>query len=189
MKQMNIRLIILSLLAMLATTLPVHAADKDDIDFFARCESARTSITAGDSILVNVVLYSNHPFQQAECTTKNVKIKGGNVRSVPRRGDRQQQKVRLERGIYYAIVWQQYVVGSDKVEEIRFPEIHFDGTFVVYDSEEMYSPFDPFGFFSTPKRKSHNVSSRCKTEPFSIQIEARPKRSTQEVISSGARVI
>lgn len=189
MKQMNIRIILLSILATIAAILPLQAADKDDIDFFARCESAKTSITVSDSILVNVVLYCNHPFQQAECTTKNVKIKGGNARLLPRRGERQQQKVRLERGIYYAIVWQQYVVGSEKVEDIRFPEIHFDGTFVIYDSEEMYSPFDPFGFFSTPKRKSHTMSSRCKSEPYTISVEPRPKRSTQEIISSGGRVI
>lgn len=186
---MNIRVFIFTLFTCLISFLPLNAADKDNIDFFVRCESAKTSITAGDSILVNVVLYSSHPFQKADCTTKNIKIKGGHSRLVPRRGDRQQQKVRLEGGIYYAIVWQQYMVGSDKVEEIRIPEMHFDATFVVYDSEEMYSPFDPFGFFSAPRRKSHTATSRCKSDPYTISVEARPKRSTQEVISSGARVI
>lgn len=160
---------------------------KDEIDFFARYECQKENIIKGDSTIVNVVLYCNQAFEQAQCTTKHPKAKGGSFKLLPQRG-LQQQRVRLEKGVYYAIVVQRYMVASDEIGSIRLPELDFEGTFVIYDSEERYDPFDPFGFFGRPQRKSHTAKGRCKTESFSLPVIAKPKRSTQEVISSGGRV-
>lgn len=180
------RYLIVMLLSVLA--LSASAKTKEKITFFAQYECSKPNVTAGDSIVVNVVLYSSHPFEDVKCTTKSVKIKGGHSRRVVARGQRQQQQVRHEDGIYYAVVWDRYVVGSEKVETITFPPLKFSGQFIVYDSEYEYEPLDPFGFFSRPTRKSHQAEASCKTSKFKLPVVARPKRSTQEVISSGGQV-
>lgn len=164
------------------------AKTKDDITFFAQYECSKPSVTAGDSIVVNIVLYSSHPFQDVKCTSKSFRIKGGHSRRITTRGQRQQQQVRHEGAIYYAVVWDRYVVSGDAVGNISFPELKFEGKFIVYDSEYEYEPLDPFGFFSRPTRKSHEASASCKSGKFRLPVTSRPKRSTQEVLSSGGQV-
>lgn len=177
---------IIFILFALLFSLPSSA--KDDIDLFARYECSRENIIAGDSIRVNVVIYCNHPFQKAVCTTKNIKVKGGHSRLMQRRGDREQQRVRLNQGVYYAILWDSYVVGSSQVENIKFPELQFDCDIEVIEQEESYDPFDPFSFFHRPQRKSHIASGHCKCPSYTLPVVERPKRSTQEAISSGIQV-
>lgn len=177
---------LLLLLLSLFTLLP--AAAKDNVHVFARYECSRENVLAGDSTRVNIVLYSSQPFQNVKCLTKNIKIRGGEFRLLPRYGERQQQRVRLENGIYYAILWDSYMVGSTKVETIKFPELEFDCTVEVYEEEEYYDPFDPFGFFGRRQPKSHTVDGRCKAPSFALPVIERPKRSTQEAISSGSRI-
>lgn len=173
---------------LLCPALSIHAKGKDEVRFFARYECNRENVLVGDSVVVNLVLYANQPFQKADCKTKAPKIKGGHSRVLPIRGERQQQRVRLEDGIYYGLIWERYVVGSDEVESIRFPEQQFEATFIIYEDEYNYEPLDPFGFFSRPTRKSHTAEGSCKSSTFSLPVVARPKRSTQEVISSGGQV-
>lgn len=178
---------LLILLLTIVISTPVWAGGKDEADVFARYECQRDDVIAGDSIVINIVLYSSHPFQKAECTTKNIKIKGCTPRLVARRGNRQQQRVRLSQGIYYAIVWDSYVVGHAQPTEIKFPEVQFDCQVEIVESEG-YDPFDPFGFFGRPQRKSREVQQKCKAPAFVLPVIERPKRSTQEAISSGSRI-
>lgn len=177
------------LLSFIAPT--CKAADNGDADFFARYECQRENVTVGDSVVVQLVVYSRHPFHQARCLTQKPKIKGGKARELKLQGERQQQKVRLSDGVYYAILWSRYMAGSDDVCTIRFPEISFEAELVVYDQDSApsYNPFDPFGFFSQPERKSRVVRSKCKSEEFTLPVQQRPKRSTQDVIKSGAKVL
>lgn len=170
--------------SILCTILPVAA--NDGVEVFARYECQRDEIIQGDSIVVNVVLYSTFPFHSAECTTKKPKIKGGHSRLLPRRGERQQQQVRMGRGVYYAILWDSYVVGSAKVESIKFPELQFNIQLQEYETYQ--DPFDPFGFFSRPQRKGRILEGKCKCPAFLLPVIERPKRSTQEAISSGSQV-
>lgn len=164
------------------------AADDDDVVIFARYEPAQDSVIEGDSIQVNVVLYSNYAFLSAECTTKSIKIKGGESRLLTRRGNRQQQRVRFAEGIYYAILWDTYIVGSQKPGEIKFPQLQFDCEVEVLEPEVYVDPYDPFGFFSPPRHKSHKAKARCKCPAFELPVTTRPKRSTREVISSGGKI-
>lgn len=178
----------LSVFLLLLSFFPISASAEDGVELFARYECSGDNIIAGDSTLVNVVLYCNYPFSQAECTTKNIKIKGGHSRLVERRGQRQQQRVRLQQGIFYAIVWDTYVVGSSRVEDLKFPELRFDCKVEIKEGEDYYSPFDPFGFFSRPQRKSRVVEDHVKCPAFTLPVVERPKRSTQEAIRSGSQV-
>lgn len=183
----RILFVILAILFLLPAVALASGGDDTDVRLFARYEPARETLTEGDSLQVNVVLYSNCPFQRAECTTKNIKIKGGHSRLLPRRGDRQQQRVRLAEGIFYAILWDTYVVGNDRTGSIKFPALQFDCEVEVTD--EVYNePFDPFGFFSRPRHKTHKVKTQCKCPAFELPVTERPKRSTLEVISSGGKV-
>lgn len=181
------RHLLITLLAVL-TCLACRAADEDEVDVFAQYECKGDNVVQGDSIVVNVVIYSSQPFQRAACTTKNAKIKGGHSRLMERNFERQQQRVRLNRGVYYAILWDSYVVGSSAVENIKFPELQFDLELEVSDGEAYIDPFDPFGFFGRPKRRSHVVKRRVKTSPFTLPVIEKPKRSTQEAIKSGSRI-
>lgn len=158
------------------------------VDAFARWECSRENIIVGDSVQVNIVLYSSCPFKRAECSSKSLKIKGGHSRLVKRRGDRQQQRVRTTNGVYYAIVWDSYVVGSDKVEEVKFPDVPFNIEVEVPYGEEYYDPFDPFGFFHGPRRRTQAQSLKVKSPSFALPVIAKPKRSTQDAISSGSRI-
>lgn len=168
---------------------PLYASEKgEELDVFVRYECQRENIVVGDSILVNVVLYSSAPFRKAECTTKNVKIKGGETRLMPRRGDRQQQRVHLSQGLYYAIVWDSYIVSSNKVEELKFPELQFNYEVEVSFGEEYYDPFDPFGFFHAPRRQTRPENGHCKCPAYSLHVIEKPKRSTQDAIRSGSRI-
>lgn len=164
------------------------AEDEDGVMLFARYEPAHETVTAGDSVKVNLVLYCNCAFQRAECATKNIKIKGGHSRQLPRRGERQQLRVRLSDGVYYAILWDTYMVGREKPGEISFPQLQFDCEVEVLEREVYVAPFDPFGFFSSPRHKSHKAKARCKCPAFELPVIERPNRSIQEVISSGGRV-
>lgn len=164
------------------------AKTKEHINFFAQYECSKSNIIAGDSIMVSVVLYCDHPFQDVNCTTKSFRVKGGHYRKVARRSQRQQQQVRLEDGVFYSVVWDRFIVGSDVVGVIQLPQLQFKGQFIVYDSDYEYEPLDPFGFFSRPTRKSHHVDASCKSPKFKLPVIARPKRSTREVLSSGGQV-
>lgn len=176
------------IILLLCSTLSANAKGKDEVRFFARYECSQENAIVGDSVIVNLVLYANQPFQKADCKTKSVKIKGGHSRPVSIYGERQQQRVRLDDGIYYGLIWQSYVVGSDEVEQIYFPEQQFEATFIIYENEYDYEPIDPFGFFSRPTRKTHSAEGSCKSSSFTLHVKARPKRSTKEVISSGGQV-
>lgn len=169
-------------------TFSTQAKSKEKITFFAQYECSKASVTVGDSVIVSVVLYSSHPFQDVHCTSKSSKIKGGHARLILTRGQRQQQQVRHEDGIYYAVIWERFVVGSEAVGNINFAPLKFEGKFIVYDSDYEYEPLDPFGFFSRPTRKSHQANASCKSGKFKLPVVARPKRSTQEVLSSGGQV-
>lgn len=180
------RYLIVMLISLLS--LSTSAKAKGEITFFAQYECSKPSVTVGDSVVVSLVLYSSHPFQDVHCVTKSCFIKGGHYRRISTRGQRQQQQVRHENAIYYAVVWERFVVGSETLGNISFAPQKFEGKFIVYDSEYEYEPLDPFGFFSRPTRKSHLVDASCKTTKFKLPVVARPKRSTQEVISSGGQV-
>lgn len=176
--------ILITLFSLLS--LSTFATDK--VEFFARYECAKENIIAGDSIKVNLVLYCDQPFESANCTTKTIKVKGGHSRTIDI-NNRQQQRVKLSKGIYYAILWQGFVVGSDEVGNIKFPEVQFDASFVIYENDNSYDPFfDPFGFFGNSRRKSHTVKAKGKADSYTLPVIEKPKRSTQEVISSGGRV-
>lgn len=178
----------LILLLLSFVCLSSYAKTKEKITFFAQYECSKPSVTVGDSVVVNLVLYSSHAFQDVSCKSKKYKINGGHSRRITARGQRQQQQVRRDDGIYYAIIWDRFVVGSDAEANICFPALKFEGKFIVYDSDYEYEPVDPFGFFSRPTRKSHNEDAYCKSTKFKLPVVKRPKRSTREVLSSGGNV-
>lgn len=174
------------LLILLLTLASLPVAAQNSVEVFARYECQRDEVIQGDSTVVNIVVYSNLPFQRVKCANQKVKIKGGNTRLLPRRGERQQQQVRTGRGVYYAILWDSYIVGSNRVETIKFPELKFEVELQEY--ETYHDPFDPFGFFSRPQRTGRIIEGNCKIPTFTLPVIERPKRSTQEAISSGSQV-
>lgn len=57
-------------LLLMLMVLPLRAATKDVL--FARILPDRTTLYAGDSMLVSVVLYATAPIAKAECTSQFV---------------------------------------------------------------------------------------------------------------------
>ncbi len=172
-----------------AVTDKKDAAAKDNIRIFASYEPTHDEIIVNDSMLVNVVVYSSVPFRHIEMLSKNIKAKGGRMRLLPNH-ELQQQRVRMEDGVYYAVVFQRYIVGSDNTGTISLPDLQIESEVIVYDTEELQPfSFDPFGFFRQTPRKGRSIKQKCKVENLRINVTEKPKRSTQEAMRSGARVI
>lgn len=151
--------------------------------FFAKYEVERDALVAGDSMRVNLWLYASQPFRDVQLAAKTPKVKGGKARAVAM-GQRSQRTVRLPEGVFYEMLWQQYVVASEEVGEIRFLPTRLDAKLAIIE----YNP-DPFAqFFGEGTREVGLVKTKCKTPALHIEVKERPKRSTQEIIHSGGRV-
>lgn len=162
---------------------------EERIHFFACYEPAYEEIVAGDSMLVNVVLYSSAPFHHVHQPKKPLTLKSGTMRLLPQRVINQ-QRVRLEQGVYYAIVLQRYMVSAESAGTLTLPGTKLQGDFIVYTPLFAESlPQSPYGFFHQTPYKSSIVSRKCRLESKRIKVRERPKRSTQDVIRSGGRVI
>ena len=164
------------------------ASGSKEAVLFARYECKHNELTVGDSMVVNVVLFSDIPFQQAEATSKSFKVKGGQARKLPEKR-LSQKRVRMEEGVFYALVLCSYVVSSEVVGEVVLPPQEFSATLVVYEQDHTDDFFSPFDFFVPKQRKYHTTTQKCKAEPLKIKVKEKPKRSTQEAIRSGNRVV
>lgn len=161
-----------------------YAQTKEEVSFFARVVSERERLFVGDSCVVNIVLYSSHPFVEVESSPQQPRIRGGHTRALPRYGQRLQERVRMKEGVFYALVWEQVVVGREEVGKIHFSTMNFNGSFAVY--EESQDPFERFFGFAPRQRRV--VKAKCKLTPFELPVEERPKRSTRDLMSSGGKV-
>lgn len=99
--------------------LPLRAATKDVL--LARILPDRTTLYAGDSMLVSVVLYATAPIAKAECTSQFV-VKGKcDVRKLDIDRNATAGRTREGRQMYYTLVWNQYVVAPQRRVHILYP--------------------------------------------------------------------
>lgn len=170
---------------LMAQKTPKDQAPKDEVVFFARVVPEREQLFAGDSCLVNIVLYSSHDFADVEKKPEVVTVKGGRARLLPRRSSPVPFRVQMEEGIFNAVVWQQYVVGRDDVGNIRFSTPTFNATFAIIEMSD-----DPFErFFGFGQRNQRLVKAKCKLDAFTLPVVERPKRSSQDILQSGGSLI
>lgn len=159
--------------------------DKEDVVFFARVVTEREQLFAGDSCLVNIVLYSSLPFADVEKDPEVISVKGGRARLLPRRSRPTPFRIQMEEGIFNAVVWQQYIVGRDDVGKIRFSTPTFHATFGIVEMSD-----DPFErFFGFGQRNLRLVKAKCKLDAFTLPVVERPKRSSQDILQSGGSLI
>lgn len=163
---------------------PLWAQEDKDIDLYARFIPNQEQLYAGDSCLVSVVLYATLPFHQIKGKVEAPKIKGGRARLVAE-NHRDQERVRTERGVYYRLILQQYVVGSETTGHINFPQQKYEVELGVYQTS--HHPFS--FFFETPPQLVKTIGRKIVLPSFKLPVKERPKPSTQEMIRRGTPII
>lgn len=163
----------------------VYGQEKEKLVFFARVEPDRQEVYTGDSCLVSIVLYANYPFKKIDDKQSQLRVRGGHARLLPMSTSRWQRQVQVENTLYYALVWQQYVVGSEKEGQTRLSGLHFKGEFsIIYESPDLFDHF-----FGNGRREVGQLTGNCQLTPYSLQFTHPPKRSTQEMLRSGTPML
>lgn len=165
------------LLFTLLLAIPLSAAAND---LMVRVLPDCSELFAGDSMLVSVVLYADHPIAQAECTT-NFEVKGKcRVRRLNIQREATAGRVREGQHIYYTLVWAQYVVAPDKAGSYTIPAQKFEA--VLHEVVSMPDFFDQM-MGARPEYREHKTSA--KSRPFKFEVKPKPLRSTLEMMQHG----
>ena len=148
----------------------------------------RNGVLAGDSMLVSVVLYSQYPIAEAECTT-TFKVSGkGNAKCTARRlginRNATASRTREGRNVYYTLVWDQYVVAPDAVGTYTIPSLKFSAK--LQQVVRMPDLFDQM-MGASPEYRTHKVSGS--SESFTFEAKEKPRRSTRDILSSGGTML
>lgn len=174
-----------TILCFLLVTLPLIAG-RDDAVLFARIHPERSTLYAGDSMLVTIMLYASAPIVQAECTS-DFSIKGSHkmrFRSLPLNRAATASQVREGAFVYYTLVWAQYVVSPTSVGDYTIPSQKFKATLQRID--QMPSWFDRM---MGARPKVTELEASGKSQPLTIKVTERPLRSTQEIMRSGKTIL
>lgn len=180
----------LALVAMLVVVLTTaHAAEADSKpEFFARIVPQSNSLIAGDSMLVSVVLYAEYPIAKAECTnTFRVKARKGGKATARRLSinrDATASRSREGRRVYYTLVWDQYVVAAEGIDEFTVQPLKFKATL-----QQVISMPDLFDQMMGAQPEVRNVSASCTSEAYTFTTKEKPRRSTSDAIRSGSTVL
>ncbi len=156
--------------------------NQDEITFFAQIEHENQSLYAGDSCVVSIILYSNVAFLDIRCTSTPLKVKGGYAHLLSQ-SQRVQRRVVRNNQIYMALVWQQWMVGSDNIGKIQFSPLQFEAEF-----PKVKIPEDPFFRFFYGTQEVGRLKRKCKMDTYTLPVQEKPKRSTREILQSGAQV-
>ena len=178
LNRLHLLLLLLSLAGLSLSARP----PQDEITFFAQIEHDNRPLYAGDSCVVSIVLYSPAPFRDVRCTSASLKVRGGHARLLPQ-GQRTQQRVVKDNRFYMAMVWQQWVVGSEDVGKLQFSPLQFEGEF-----SKVEMPDDPFDRFFYGPQETGRVKRKCKMNAYTLPVLEKPKRSTREILQSGGQV-
>lgn len=172
---------LLSILFLLCA-LPLSAAEKADLQ--VRIMPDRSTIYAGDSLLVSVVLYAPAPIARAECKT-DFSVKGKcRVRKLPINRNATAGRTREGRNVYYTLVWAQYVVAPDKAGKYTIPAQKFTATL----QEVVWMP-DLFDQMMGARPQYREVEARGASETFSFEVKEKPLRSTQEMMRGRGQIL
>ena len=180
----------IALVAMVLVALTAAHASETDAkpEFFARIVPQSNSLIAGDSMLVSVVLYAEHPIARAECTnTFRVKARKGGKATARRLSinrDATASRSREGRRIYYTLVWDQYVVAAEGVDEFTVQPLKFKATL-----QQVISMPDFFDQMMGAQPEVRNVSASCTSEAYTFSTKEKPRRSTSDAVRSGSTVL
>ena len=157
-------------------------------EFFARIVPQSNSLVAGDSMLVSVVLYAEYPIAKAECTnTFRVKARKGGKTTVRRLSinrDATASRSREGRRVYYTLVWDQYVVAAEGIDEFTVQPLKFKATL-----QQVTSMPDLFDQMMGAQPEVRNVSASCSSEALTFSTKEKPRRSTSDAVRSGSTVL
>ena len=179
---------IIATLLLLFTACTLQAKDHDP-DFFIRVLSDRaTPISAGDSMLVSIVLYAQHPIAEASCKS-SVKLTGKgssqcSLRKLPINRNATASRVREGRSIYYTLVWDQYVVAPTAIGSYTIPTLKFTATL-----EEVVRMPDLFDQMMGARPETRRPQVSASSQPFTFKAQEKPRRSTREIMRSGGTML
>lgn len=178
LKMSMLRVLLFSLF--LLTNLIAEAENKKEVQAFARTICNSQQLTAGDSIIVSVVIYASSPFKSVKAASNKDRIVEGFGRPLYIRNHNANQRVQEGDKIFYTYVFEQYVIGSEKTGTIKIPSIKFKAQFVIYDE-----PVTPYHEFWGIVPQHHIAEETITLAPYSINVIPRPKRSTKELMQNG----
>ena len=169
-------------LLLMLMVLPLRAATKDVL--FARILPDRTTLYAGDSMLVSVVLYATAPIAKAECTSQFV-VKGKcDVRKLDIDRNATAGRTREGRQMYYTLVWKQYVVAPQKTGTYTIPVQKFKATL-----QRVVRMPDLFDQMMGAQPEYQNVKVQGESKTFTFEVKEKPLRSTQDMMRTSGGVL
>lgn len=180
------------LFAAVFATLQLHAADNacevNDANqgeqLFARIIPDRETIYAGDSLLVSIVLYATSPIAKAECST-DFAVKGKcTTRKIDINRNATAGRTREGRTVYYTLVWNQYVIAPTQPGKLTIPTQKFKATL-----QKVVSMPDLFDQMMGAQPEYKEIKVQGSSEPFTIEVTEKPRRSTQEMMRNRGGVL
>lgn len=169
--------LLLIIIAALTLALPLNAKRHEKVEFFAKTLVQQPALTAGDSTIVQVVLYASAPFSEVRCTSKAFDCKGGRLRRLPFHREYATGRTREKGKMYYTLVWEQGIIGRDEAGTMKCTEMSFEAQFTIYET-----PSDPLAELWGYKREQHTVKAKCKLPARDITVKEKPKRSTRDMM-------
>lgn len=150
---------------------------------YAEWITSHEQVYAGDSCLASIVLYSTLPFLEVKGDIPTLRTKGGRARLVAENRT-QQDRIRTKRGLFYRLVLQQYVVGSEEVGKLQLPKQRYKVTLGIYRANN--HPFD--FFFGSEPQLVKTITTNISLPLHQLAVVSIPKRNTQDMIRSGQHV-
>ena len=146
-------------------------------DCFVRIYPDKETIYEGDSLLVSVVLHSIYPIHQAE-ETCHFKYKGnGTVRPLCIHKDNAAGQTRIDKKLYYTLVWEQYMIAPKHSGNFEFFSPQFKA--ILREITDMPSWIDQM-MGAEPKYKDHSV--KAKSTSYKFKVKEKPLRTTEEMM-------
>ncbi len=184
----SLRTVAMLVVAVLSFSAARAASADAKPEFFARIVPQSNELIAGDSMLVSVVLYAEYPIAKAECTnTFRVKARKGGKSTARRLSinrDATASRSREGRRVYYTLVWDQYVVAAEGIDEFTVQPLKFKATL-----QQVTSMPDLFDQMMGAQPEVRNISVSCTSEALSFSTKEKPRRSTSDALRSGNVVL
>lgn len=186
MKYLNI--LFVALLMATSSFADRESGADDNVKLFAVASLANPNATIyeGDSVLVNLTIYSNYSFRKVESLDKALpKIKGTDVRAYNTERRLTQDIVSYQGQRYYAVVAEQFVVAFHNDGTFSFPARKYDIDLVQYMRRR--SPFDDFfDFGESYGERQKSIQKKCSSPVLKLNVTKRPPKTMRDLEQKGA---
>ena len=195
---MTMKNIVCSIVCLLMSAVAAFAAadnkDANKVTVFAEATlyGGDRDVYEGDSVVVQIALYSDHSFVRVESADKGkIEIKNAGVRSIGTGGRLTQQVVTRKGNRYFGVVVDQFVVRPDKTGQYTFPVRKYLAEMALQSRSRYFDPFEDFFGVDSPFRKhgDDTVKKECSSAILKINVVKRPPKTVEQLRQSGVEVM